>query len=75
VTDPSTAIGETVQRIRASKNMNRDQLADLAGVTPRTIDNIEGGASNPSYRTLCGVAKALDMTASELLAASETTAA
>jgi transcriptional regulator with XRE-family HTH domain len=71
----ASAIGETVQRIRESKNLDRDQLAILAGVTPRTIDNIEGGQSNPSYRTLCGVAKALDMTASQLLAASEVPAA
>ncbi len=51
--------GELV-KARLERKLTQAQLADKMGVQQAAIARLEGGASNPSYKTLARVAKALD---------------
>ena len=45
---------------RSEKHLTQAQLAEKAGLKQAAIARLEGGGSNPSYKTLTKVAKALD---------------
>jgi transcriptional regulator with XRE-family HTH domain len=60
-------IGAKIADLRARKALTQEDLADLAGVTVRTIQRIENGNTSPRPYTLRALAKALG-TAPESLA-------
>jgi putative transcriptional regulator len=51
---------------RASKDLSQAQLAELCGVSRRTINAIEKGDYNPTINLCIAICKALDKTLDEL---------
>lgn len=52
------AIGNILQSRRKARKIVQEQLADIAGISPRTLRDIEKGIANPELETLmkiCGV--------------------
>lgn len=62
-----TAVGKKIKAIRESKGFNQSELAARAGVTPSCINSIERGSRNPSYKSLIGIANALETTVDNLM--------
>ena len=56
-------IGNFIQLRRAALSMNQEDLAELTGITTKTIYLIESGTGNPSVSTL---EKMLDVLGLEL---------
>lgn len=55
----SVAIGERVKRHRLARGLTLDELAEVAGVSRRTLVNVEQGSANPSVGTLLRLSDAL----------------
>lgn len=55
--------GPKLREVRMGKRMTTKQLAELSGVSPRTIDRIESGALKEGVRegTLFAITKALEV--------------
>lgn len=51
---------EEMIKARLQSNLTQAQLAQKAGMKQAAIARLESGQSNPSYKTLSRVAKALD---------------
>ncbi|MCJ2074431.1 helix-turn-helix domain-containing protein [Methylobacterium sp. E-016] len=51
--------GSQIRAARALLDMTRDELAAIAGVSPRTIDNLESGHRKPIQATQNAVMGAL----------------
>lgn len=45
-------IGELFKTRREFLNLKQEDLAEMSGITTRTIHIVEGGAGNPSVKTL-----------------------
>lgn len=58
---------ERLKTIRESRNLTQVQLAKLSGVSERMIQNYEGGIHRPRIEVAEKLAKALNITADELL--------
>ena len=54
-------ISENINKYRKAKNLTIKDLANLAGVTPSLLSQIEKGSANPSLNTLKQISKALDV--------------
>ncbi|MGL5314789.1 MAG: helix-turn-helix domain-containing protein [Peptostreptococcaceae bacterium] len=54
-------ISENISKYRKEKNLTIKELANLAGVTPSLLSQIEKGTANPSINTLKQISKALDI--------------
>ncbi|MDO7205614.1 helix-turn-helix transcriptional regulator [Paraclostridium bifermentans] len=54
-------IGEKIIEYRNQKQMTIKEVAQIAGVTPSMLSQIEEGLSNPSINTLKMIAKALEV--------------
>lgn len=64
----SMAIGERVKELRESKGLQQARLAHQAGITERSLRDIENGTTrNPSTATVKGLASALGVPPEELL--------
>jgi transcriptional regulator with XRE-family HTH domain len=65
--DPITmTLGELVRRIRSDAGFSQEQVAERAGLSPRTVSNIEtGAASSPRATTLSLLSEALGLDADE----------
>lgn len=55
-----------VDRVRIKKNVSIRELAGLAGISKSQIQRIEAGTSNPTLRTMCQIAKALEVPVTDL---------
>ena len=51
---------------RAAKDLSQQQLADLIGVSRRTVNAIEKGDYSPTIRLCLAICHALDKTLDEL---------
>lgn len=61
------AIGRKIRKLRKQENLTQEKLAELAGVDPKTIIELEAGRrANPTIRTLGGVARALKISLEDL---------
>lgn len=61
-------IGESIKKIRKTKDISQDRLSKLADVTYTTLAKIESGVnSNPTIKTLQKIAKALEVKVDDLL--------
>ena len=60
-------VGETIRELRKSKNLNQDQLAELANLNRVTVAKYESGKIEPGAQALSRLADALDVTVDELL--------
>jgi transcriptional regulator with XRE-family HTH domain len=58
--------GERVRQLRLARNLSQEELAFKAGVHRTYLGSIERGERNPSLKNIAAIAKALDITLSEL---------
>jgi non-specific serine/threonine protein kinase len=66
VSDPSLSFGELVREHRRSAGLTQEELAERAGVSPRSISEMErGGAHVPRRDTVALLARALNLVGSE----------
>lgn len=56
-----SAIGEYMQERRAKLQIRQEDLAELTGITAKTIYMIENGKGNPSFSTLAKIAAVLGL--------------
>jgi y4mF family transcriptional regulator len=54
-------IGEIVQQRRSALQLKQEDLAELSGITEKTIYLLENGKGNPSYSTLLNILNVLGM--------------
>lgn len=54
-------IGAIIRKIRLGKNITQKDLAKAANISNSYLSDIEKGRSNPSLKTLRGLAKALEV--------------
>lgn len=55
-------IGSRIRELRKHKNINQEQLAELVGVEPTSVSNIENGRNYPSFNTLEKIVEVLGIT-------------
>ena len=55
-------IGLKIEKLRNKKGYKRNQLANMAGVSPTYIKDIEEGRKNPTVQYLGYICEALDLT-------------
>lgn len=67
----SPALGPAIKRLRIERKLTQEDLAYKAGVTTGTLSRTESGETSPSWRTVQKLAKALDMSAADLVATAE----
>lgn len=60
-------IGKRLQVIRKQQKISRSQLAEMSGISPRTIQNYEAGTSKPKVESLEKLAAALGSSARYLM--------
>lgn len=60
-------LGHNIEKYRKAKKLTTVQLAEMAGVRPQFISQIENVKRSPSLKILRKIAEALDTTTSELL--------
>ena len=58
--------GETVRNLRQSKQISQEQFADMCGLHRTYISDIELGKRNVSLENIEKIAKALEITISQL---------
>ena len=63
----TTAFGERLRKLREAHGLSRDQLAERSGITMPGIRAIENLGREPRLGTLVALAKALEMTVSDLI--------
>lgn len=61
-------IGEKIKKIRLSKNLTQDYIANIADVNTSHISNIENNRVKVSLSTLVQICNALDTTVDYILA-------
>jgi transcriptional regulator with XRE-family HTH domain len=66
--DIQVALGRAVRSLRTSRGYSQERLAELAGIHPRYVSDIERGRRNVAIVNLERLAHALEVTLSELMA-------
>ena len=61
------ALGHKIRLERMKRDIAQEQLAEMAGVSVRTISDVERGISDIRYTNLFQIADALDLKLSVLL--------
>ncbi|MEW2289484.1 XRE family transcriptional regulator [Streptomyces sp. NPDC047841] len=61
------ALAASVARVRRAAGLTLSAVAARAGVSAAYVSQMESGAANPTFRTLCQIADALGSTPAELL--------
>lgn len=61
MSDIAEAVGKRIYAIRTSKHMKRDTLAELSGLHPTYIGQLERGEKNATLTTLESVSSALNV--------------
>jgi len=57
----AAVIGLRIRTLRKERNLTQTQLADMCGFEPANLNRIERGKTNPTVRSLCLIANALDV--------------
>lgn len=60
-------IGLKIQMARKIKNMNQEQFATATGLSIGTIQSIEQGRSNMTFKVFNQICKALDINGKDLI--------
>lgn len=66
------ALGRALREIRNAKNLSQSELARRTGLHPTYISRLETGFHNPTYVVILQLSKGLEVSAAELVLASET---
>lgn len=61
------AIGKRIRKARKKQNLTQEQLAEMIGVKPAHISNIESGKKPFSFKTFARLYKALKVNPDSLL--------
>jgi transcriptional regulator with XRE-family HTH domain len=61
------SLGKRVRELRKTCKFTQERLAELADIHENHLRRIEGGTANPSYLVLVKLARALKLSASDLL--------
>lgn len=61
-------LGQRIIELRTEKNMSQSDLARACGKDRQAIEKLENGKVNPTLFSLYEIAKALDITVSEIVA-------
>jgi transcriptional regulator with XRE-family HTH domain len=64
-------LGRAVRWLRDARRVSLEALAGEAGMHPTYLSAIERGYRNPTWAKLCGLARALDITISQLARVAE----
>jgi transcriptional regulator with XRE-family HTH domain len=65
--DMRRLVGENVRRIRLSRGVTQEVLAERSGHPQQYVSDLERGLRNPTVVTLFEIAQALDTTPAALL--------
>ena len=66
-------LGKAIRQARRQKKMTQEDLAELAGVNPKHLGEVELGKANPTVLFLLKLASALGLETSDLLFGCEVT--
>ncbi len=64
--DVRRTLGRRVRELRTGRNLSQEELAERAGLHWTHISGIERGQWNIGLRTICNVARGLDVSLSDL---------
>lgn len=70
-TDLRVSLGQTIKELRSERGYSQESFADAVGLHRTYMGGIERGERNVGIVNLARIATTLDMTLSELLAATE----
>ena len=62
-----TKIGHQIQKLRKSKNMSQEKLAEKLGVSRHSISNWERQVSNPDLKTILEITKLFNVSLNQLI--------
>ena len=60
-------IGKRVRRTREHYKLSREQLAEMANISPQFLVHIENGTKSMTVNTICNLSKALNISTDYLL--------
>lgn len=63
----NTELSRRIKELRLKRGMSQDQLADISGLSLRTIQRVESGQNIPRGDTLSRLASALQVTTEEIV--------
>ncbi|MDR0776806.1 MAG: helix-turn-helix domain-containing protein [Azonexus sp.] len=63
------ALGAAIRRLRLERGLSQEELASRSEIDRAYMSSIERGQQNTGIVLVLGIAKALDLTATELMAA------
>jgi transcriptional regulator with XRE-family HTH domain len=64
---PSQVFGEVLRELRLERGLTQDQLAELADTERSHISSLERAEKGPSLTTILTLARALDISAADLM--------
>ncbi|MET9086189.1 helix-turn-helix domain-containing protein [Streptomyces sp. NPDC004237] len=67
VTENRRRLGERIADLRAPLEISQEQLAEMAGISRRTVQRIEAGTADPRYGDLLRIAAILGVPVSVLI--------
>ena len=59
-------IGIRIKKIRKSKGLTQEKLAELVGINSKYLSSIERGKENPTLNTVLKLAESLDVNPNEI---------
>lgn len=65
-TEIRKTIGHNLRRVRKSRKLTQEQLADTVGISAVHLNRIEQGHSSPSAEVLFAIADVLEITSDSL---------
>ncbi|HEX7244067.1 MAG TPA: helix-turn-helix transcriptional regulator [Solirubrobacterales bacterium] len=68
---PQPRLGKAIRQLRKQRNATQEEIAEAAGITGPTLSLVERGYANPTWATVEDIARALDVSVSELARAAE----
>lgn len=66
-------IGKRVRKTREHYKLTREQLAEMASISPQFLVHIENGTKSMTVNTICNLSRALNISADYLLFGMEDT--
>jgi transcriptional regulator with XRE-family HTH domain len=63
---PDPVLAALLKRLREEREITQEQLAFDAGITASALSRIERGLNNPGWTTIKRIAKALDVSLTDL---------
>jgi y4mF family transcriptional regulator len=61
ITTEKESIGQLIQARRKSRKIRQEDLAEIAGISSRTLRDIEKGIANPELETLLKIFEVLGL--------------